>query len=279
MKPLFDINISDFEYRNIGTKALLARIYRPIGIGPFPAIIEVHGGAWTSNDRTTNTPIHKELSKSGVVVMAIDFRMPPIFKYPDSLKDINFAVRWLRNNAHRFDIEPLSIGLLGTSSGGHQAILNALSPNKPEFSDADYEFKKIDPSVQYVIGCWSVLDPVARYEMVVGRGIQRLVDAHHAFWPTMASMTEGSPQKIIEAKSQEKIPSLLLLQGTEDDNLPPGMAERFFESYKHIGGKVVLEKFTQQPHAFIGKDPTSNASLKALKIIKQFIHKEAESTN
>ncbi|MDG1273956.1 MAG: hypothetical protein P8P46_05740, partial [Alphaproteobacteria bacterium] len=60
---------------------------------------------------------------------------------------------------------------------------------------------------------------------------------------------------------------------------PPDMAERFFESYKHIGGKVVLEKFTQQPHAFIGKDPTSNASLKALKIIKQFIHKEAESTN
>ncbi len=275
MEQDFYIEVEDIEYRKIGTEILMARLYRPRGPGPFPAIVEVHGGAWTSNDRTTNTPIHEKLSRNGIFVMAIDFRMPPNFLYPDSIKDINFSIRWLRKNANQFNIVPSSIGLLGTSSGGHQAILNALLPNNPNFLDAELEYQTVDPTVGHVIACWPVLDPSARYEMVLNRGIQRLIDAHHAFWPSIEMMSEGNPQKIIEQCAQEKLPNLLLLQGTKDDNLTPNMADHFLEAYTRAGGNIILEKFRSQPHAFIGKKPQSNASLKALNIITKFVLEEA----
>ena len=270
-----DIKVEDIEYRKIGNQTLKARMYRPNGPGPFPAIVEVHGGAWISNDRTTNTPIHEDLSKNGVFVMAIDFRMPPDFLYPDSVRDINFAIRWLRKNDKKYNIIGSSIGLLGTSSGGHQAILNALLPYNPFFSDTPSEYQNEGPDVGYVIACWSVLDPSARYQMVLDRGIQRLIDAHHAFWPTVESMEEGNPQKIVEQRIQERLPNILLLQGTKDDNLTPDMAERFFEAYQSVGGNITLEKYPLQPHAFIGKNPKSCASLKALSMITRFAHDEA----
>ena len=107
-----DIEVEDIEYRKIGNQTLKARMYRPNGPGPFPAIVEVHGGAWISNDRMTNTPIHENLSTNGVFVMAIDFRMPPNFLYPDSVRDINFAIRWLRKNEKKYNIIGSSIGLI-----------------------------------------------------------------------------------------------------------------------------------------------------------------------
>ena len=71
----------------------------------------------------------------------------------------------------------------------------------------------MDPTVGHIIACWPVLDPSARYEMVLNRGMQRLIDAHHAFWPSIKMMSEGNPQKIIEKGAQQKLPNLLLLQG------------------------------------------------------------------
>ena len=62
------------------------------------------------------------------------------------------------------------IGLLGTSSGGHQAILNALSPNHPNFFNAELKYQTVDSTVGHVIACWPELDPSARYEMVLNRG-------------------------------------------------------------------------------------------------------------
>ena len=137
MEQDFDIEVEDIVYRKIGTEILMAKLYRPRGPGPLPAIVEVHGGAWTSNDRRTNTLIHENLSRNGIFVMAIDFRMPPNFLYPDPKKDINFSIRWLRKTANQFNVVPSSIGLLRTSSDGHQAILNALLPNNPNFLDAE----------------------------------------------------------------------------------------------------------------------------------------------
>ena len=70
------------------SEPLLARLYQPIGAGPFPALVEVHGGAWASGDRLNNAPLDEALAKSGIVVLAIDFRMPPQFRYPASTADV-----------------------------------------------------------------------------------------------------------------------------------------------------------------------------------------------
>ena len=95
----FEIETRDIEFLRHGDTPLLARLYRPKGQGPFPALIDVHGGAWASGDRLNNAPLDEALAKSGIVVLAIDFRMPPAHRYPASIADINFAIRWLKAHA------------------------------------------------------------------------------------------------------------------------------------------------------------------------------------
>jgi acetyl esterase len=275
MPQHFEVDIDDVEYARPDGVPLLARLYKPRGIGPFPGVVEVHGGAWSSNDRLTNPPIHEPLAASGVVVMAIDFRMPPQAMYPASLKDINQAVRWLKSHGGKFGTRPDLVGLLGTSSGGHQAMLSALRPDDPLYAAEDVNDVTEDAKVAFVALCWSVLDPTARYQMVQDKGIQRLVDAHHAYWPSVAAMAEGNPQLIIERDDSAERPPVLLIQGTRDDNLTPDMADRFAEAYRVAGGEITLEKFDGQPHAFIGKDPTSDASVRAIEMIKDFVHARA----
>ncbi len=59
----------DIEYRKVDGRSLLARLYRPGGTGPFPAVVCVHGGAWTGGDRLQNRPIDEALAKAGAVVV------------------------------------------------------------------------------------------------------------------------------------------------------------------------------------------------------------------
>lgn len=48
----YDIEVEDIEYLRHGERPLLARVYRPRGKGPFPLIVDVHGGAWCRKNRT-----------------------------------------------------------------------------------------------------------------------------------------------------------------------------------------------------------------------------------
>ena len=102
----YEIDIEDVEYLRHENKPLLARMFKPRGQGPFPAIIDLHGGAWNLGDRLMDTPINEPLAKSGVVVMALDFRMPPEAPYPASMADINYAVRWFKAHAGQFGSRP-----------------------------------------------------------------------------------------------------------------------------------------------------------------------------
>ena len=74
-------------------------------------------------DRLNDTAINEPLAKSGVVVAALDFRMPPVAAYPASMADINYAIRWLKTRAVELRSRPDLVGALGVSSGGHQAML------------------------------------------------------------------------------------------------------------------------------------------------------------
>src|SRR5438132_539940 len=96
---VYDIRIEDVEYVRHGDKPLLARLFKPRGSGPFPLVVELHGGAWCRGDRLNDTAINEPLAKSGVVVAALDFRMPPEAPYPASLADTNYAIRWPKTRA------------------------------------------------------------------------------------------------------------------------------------------------------------------------------------
>src|SRR6266568_7991411 len=126
------VRIEDIEYQRQGGRALLARLYRPGGAsGPFPAVVQVHGGAWVNKDRTDNDFIAQALAVSGILVASLDFRMPPEAPYPGSLADINLGIRWLKARARLYGSRPDWVGSMGTSSGGHQVLLAAMRPEDP----------------------------------------------------------------------------------------------------------------------------------------------------
>ncbi len=263
-----EIETRDLEYR----PGLLARLYRPKGAGPFPALIEVHGGAWASGDRLNNAAIAVALAKSGIVVLSVDFRMPPAHRYPESIQDIHYATRWLKAHAGEFGSRRDLVGGLGTSSGAHQLLLSALKPRDPRYAALPLaEAPGEDAALPWIVLCWPISDPLARYRMVKEKGRTPLIQSHDAYWASEAEMGEGSPQRIVEAGEVGPLPPAILLQGMADDNVTPDMADRFVSAWRAKGGSVELHKFDGQPHTFVPRDPTSDASKRACELMRDFV--------
>ena len=72
----------------------------------FPAIVEVHGGAWTGGDRFNNVVIHNAIAAAGTAVLAIEFRLAPASPYPAGIADVNLGIRWLKANIARLGRRP-----------------------------------------------------------------------------------------------------------------------------------------------------------------------------
>jgi acetyl esterase/lipase len=270
-----DFRADDLEYQRHDSGVLLARLYQPIGPGPFPAVLEVHGGAWTGGDRFNNVAIAETLAADGVVVLSIDFRMPPAGRYPDTVADVNLGIRWLKANAEKFGSRADLVGGLGTSSGGHLLLLNALRPTDARYTKLPLEGSDVDASLRFAIACWPVADPLKRYRVMQESGNERLVAAHDAFWPSVDDMAEGNPTLILTRSEPVAKPPMLIMQGTADNNLTLDMADNFAEAYTAAGGSIEKVIFPGQPHAFIPNAPTAPDSLRALGLIKDFVHTQA----
>jgi acetyl esterase len=278
MPPPSTFMIEDLEYRVIDGKPLLARLYRPAD-GAGALIVEVHGGAWTQNDRTTNAPIHEHLAAGGVAVLALDFRLAPLHRYPAAINDVNYGIRWAKANAARLGLKPRLVGGLGTSSGAHQITLSALRPDDERYLTHEPSLAGHDARLDFLVAGWPILDPLARYQMVKAKGARNLVDAHHAFWPDERAMAEGNPQLILERGEATALPPMLVLQGTADENVEHERADAFADRYRRAGGEIELLKFAGQPHTFIVRDPAAPASIEALSKISGFVQSRLRGTS
>ena len=112
-----EIKVWDVAYRHDPVRTLMARIYQPQGAGPFPALLDVHGGAWNDQDRTANAPVDERLAASGILVVAIDVRLAKEAPYPASVADANYGIRWLKSKASGWNGAPETVGALGSSTG------------------------------------------------------------------------------------------------------------------------------------------------------------------
>lgn len=265
----FEVGWQDVEYR----KGWLARVYQPQGSGPFPALLEVHGGAWNDNDRTQNASIDEALAASGLVVVAIDFHLGTQAPYPTSIADVNYATRWLKTKAADFNATPEALGGAGFSSGGHMIMLSAMRPRDPRYAaDALESDAEADASLAYVIMGWPVLDAHARYLYAKGLGRQRLVECHHNYFVDEATMQEANPQQILERGEKVELPPALLVQGADDDVLSPRTAERFAEAYGKAGGVIELALYPGGGHGY-AREPGPNTD-RTIDLIKSFIARQ-----
>jgi acetyl esterase/lipase len=111
----------------------MARVYQPLGAGPFPVLLDLHGGAWNDKDRFANEPMARAISASGVLVASIDLTLAPEAPYPASVQDANYGVRWLKWKAPGWKGEPATLGVLGSSTGGHLAQLVGMRPRDARY--------------------------------------------------------------------------------------------------------------------------------------------------
>lgn len=98
------------------------------GTGPFPVVIYVHGGAYTSYNKEGQTELAKELAGRGIAFCGFNYTLLPKGIFPQCWWDFRNAVRFLRKNADKFQVDPLRIGAYGISAGGW-LISSASMPN------------------------------------------------------------------------------------------------------------------------------------------------------
>ena len=281
----YEVKVEDVEYLRHGSTSLLARLYRPQGAGPFPIMVELHGGAWCRQDRLADKLIHETLAASGVVVAALDFRQPPVAPYPASFQDIHYGIRWLKARAAELKSRPDMVGSMGNSSGGHQAMLLGMRPFDPRYAALPLPAGSpaVDATVRAVIMCSPVIDPLGRYRyakalQAKGQPYPPLVDevlpCHDAYWGTEAAMDEGAPARALEQGEKVQLPPVLYLQGTEDVAHPRPHLDRFVAAYRKAGGVVDLELFEGEGQGFIMRKAGSPASNRALEMLVEFTHKQ-----
>jgi acetyl esterase/lipase len=216
--------------------------------------------------------IHNAVAAAGTAVLALEFRLAPAAPYPAGIADVNLGIRWLKTNIARLGGDATKVGGLGTSSGGHQLLLNVLRPRDPRYTALKLpDANDVDATLDYVVVCWPISDPLARYRMAKQTGNERLVKNHHAFFGDEATMAVANPQAILESGAATKLPPALLIQGTADANVTPDMADKFAAAYARAGGRITLKKFEGEPHTFVSANPASAASVEALRLITDFI--------
>jgi acetyl esterase len=275
------VRIEDVEYQRQGGRAVLARLYRPAAnsSSPYPAVLQIHGGAWVHKDRTDNDFIAKALAESGILVASIDFRMPPEAPYPASLADINLATRWLKARARLYGSRPDWVGSIGTSSGGHQVLLAAMRPDDPRYralplaEAPDIDTRGIDARVAFVISGWGVLDPLLRYHLAKKASNAELVENHHAYWGTEAVMSEASPPAILDRGEKVTLPPALAFGGDADEWVPLETMHRLVNGWRHAGGEIELQLYPGAGHGFMTGQPDAPYARPALDRIKAFIRK------
>ena len=269
----FDVETTDVVYLEHKSGSLLATIYQPQGDGPFPGLLDVHGGRWFLNDRASDDHMNSALAASGIVVVAVDFRLAPDHPYPAQVVDTNYAIRWTKANAGNLNIDPASVGAMGCSSGGHTVALNGMRPRDPRYSAIPLPgTEDVDASLRFMLCCWPVLDPYARYLWGREIGDERFIGPTEAYFTEHASLHEGNPQEALDRGEAVELPPTIIIQGTNDNNIPLSIPHKFEESYRAAGGHVELELFPGMPHLF-GNTPSPESD-RAIELMKGFVAKQ-----
>jgi acetyl esterase/lipase len=259
----WDVRVEDRVFARPNDGELLATVYRPVAPGPWPALVDVHGGAWTYFDRTVDAYIDRALAASGMVVVAVDFRMGPSHRFPTAVADVVAGIRWTKAHAAELDAGVDRIGLIGGSSGGHLLMLAAMNPDAPAFGTTAVDAPPdVDATVAYALPLWPILDPAGRYRYLLDRvrtptpshdpffQPERLIDAHHGFFGDEAAMLRASALRVVEDGEARRLPPIWIAHPELDENVTLAMSERFVAAYRRAGGKAELELFPGVGHGF-----------------------------
>jgi len=274
-KARYEVEVQEMEYRRSPKgRPLMARLYQPKAegrnAGPFPVLLDLHGGAWNNKDRFANETMARAVAASGVLVASIDMTLASDAPYPASVQDANYGVRSLKWKAPGLRGDPSTLGILGSSTGGHMGELVGMKPRDPKYSAFPLaQAPALDASVAYVAARSPISDPFARFQQAEKMKRAEMMQNTKNYWKPWETIYEGNPQQILERKEKVSLPPLLIMQGSLDDNVLPALQEKFAATYRAAGGECQLEIFEGCEHLWVDKPgPMTD---KAHEMVKGFI--------
>jgi len=255
----------------------MARVYRPEGVGPFPTVLDLHGGAWNAKDRTAEEPMDRALAASGLLVVAIDLTLAPEAAYPASVQDANYGVRWLKSQAPSWNGDPSKLGVYGSSSGGHVAELLSMRPRDRRYNALPLpDAPNLDATIAYAAMRSPISDPYARYQNAERMKRESMIANHKTYFKPWETIFESNPQQILERREAVSLGPLLIMQGGLDDNVLPSIQEKFVASWRAAGGEARLEIFEGCEHEWVAKPGPQTE--RAQEMVKAFIARQVSKT-
>jgi alpha-L-fucosidase 2 len=226
---------ADIEYGRASGESLRLDAHIPDGSGPFPMVVMVHGGGWTSGDKHKDiTVVLEPLTKSGEFTwFSINYRMAPTNRWPACYEDVQTAIRWVKARAVEYKGDPQRVALMGYSAGGQLACLAAV-------------LAKEETRVQAVVGFSPPTDMVADTDRHGGlsKSLQALFGRETVDDSTKALLKEMSPINYVKSG----LPPFLFVQGDADKTVPYDQTLAFMSKLKENGVANDIVTIKGAPH-------------------------------
>lgn len=251
----------DLVYAEVDGQKLTFNLFRATkGEGPRPALVLIHSGGWSRGDKRTMTGFGIELAELGYTSFAINYRLAPKHLYPAAVDDCRLAVRWIRENAAKYNVDPQRLGAVGRSSGGHLALMLGLTDTEPS---EELPFGSHSSRVQCVVSFSGPIDltvpdlPIA--SLLTGR---RFLGKTRREAPEL--WKKASP---IAYVSPGDAPTLLC-HGSKDPIVPAQQAVALLRALEKVNVYVDLVTVEGAGHGFTRNSP---GDLRTRQAMREFL--------
>ena len=248
----------DVVYGVLGDEKLLLDLYQPAesGTKPRPAVILIHGGGWTNFDKSTMRGMGNLLGRWGFVAVSVNYRLlhDAENRWPAQLDDVQRAVRWLRANAAKYNVDPDYIGAFGHSAGAQLAALLGMEDTR---DNSDPALAKYSSRVQAVVDVSGPTDFLSNRNPDADAGLANLFGGDST---KLADVwREASPVSHV-AKSNAPF---LIVHGTRDDMVAMAQPQELYDKLQQAGVSVKFVKI-DDGHTFQSPDARRQLAAESL---------------
>ncbi len=241
------------ECSHPGDFSVLVNVYVPKKEGAHPAILLIHGGGWQKRQIEADKPLAERLAARGYVVTQVAYRLSTDAKYPAALHDCKAALRFMRGNAAKYQIDPKRIGVMGGSAGGHLSGLVGMTGEMKELEGAGGNPDQ-STAIKACVVMASTMD-------LIEANKDKNSEGHILFFGPIAEnrplYVEASPIQHVGKSS----PPTLFVEG-EKDTLKIGRAA-MQEKLRAAGVATELITLKDAPHPFWMSQPWLDETVKA----------------
>lgn len=218
-------------------------LYLPKTGGPWPILMDVHGGGWDKGDKA-GAEGWKFLNEYGIAAVAVNYRLSGQKKFPAMIEDVKCAVRFLRANAAKYNLDPDRIVASGASAGGHLVSLLGLADESAGWDKGEYE--GYSSRVSAVISMAGFSDFTREVYSTVSMTI-RYATGSMPGTPNAINIA-ASPVSYITSDD----PPFLILHGDKDGTSPLEQSQVLHEALTKAGVASTLVVIKNGPHNFEG---------------------------